>query len=143
MTLSDDQKQVVQQTWAQVVPIADTAAGLFYDRLFELDPSLQRLFKATDMQEQRRKLMQTLGVAVNGINRLDHLVPVLEELGRRHVQYGVKEQSYAAVGEALLWTLERGLGEAFTPFARDAWAETYSLVSGVMRSAAYDAPTAQ
>ncbi len=137
MTLGEDQKQVVRETWTQVVPIADTAASLFYDRLFALDPSLEKLFKTTDMQEQRRKLMQMLGVAVNSLNRPDQLVPVLEDLARRHVQYGVKEQDYDTVGAALLWTLERGLGEAFTPFARDAWAETYRLVTEVMRRAAY------
>jgi len=143
MALSDDQKQAVQETWAQVVPIADTAAELFYGRLFELDPSLQRLFQTTDMQEQRKKLMQTLGVAVSGLNRPDQLTPVLEDLGRRHFQYGVKEQDYNTVGAALLWTLERGLGAAFTPFVRDAWAETYGLVAGIMRHAAYDGRSTQ
>ncbi len=136
MALSADQRQVVRETWAQVVPIADTAAEMFYDRLFELDPSLRKLFKSADMPEQRRKLMQTLGVAVNAIDRPDQLVPTLEDLGRRHVGYGVEDRDYDTVGEALLWTLGRGLGDAFTPAARDAWAQTYSLVAGVMRRSA-------
>ena len=122
--LSEEQRRVVQETWAQVVPIADTAAGLFYDRLFELDPSLRKLFETTDMPEQRRKLMQTLGVAVNGLKQPEQLVSTLKELGRRHGGYGVKDRDYDTVGEALLWTLEQGLGEAFTPFAREAWAQT-------------------
>jgi hemoglobin-like flavoprotein len=143
MALSDEQKQAVQDTWAQVVPIADTAAELFYGRLFELDPALQRLFHTTDMKEQRKKLMQTLGVAVSGLDRPVQLTPVLEDLGRRHVQYEVKEKDYDTVGAALLWTLERGLGEAFTPFVRDAWAETYGLVAGIMRRAAYDGHSTQ
>ncbi len=132
MTLSKDQKRLVRETWAQVVPIADTAAEMFYDHLFELDPSLRRLFEGTDMPEQRRKLMQTLGVALSSLDNLDRIVPTLEDLGRRHVQYGVEDRDYDTVGEALLWTLGRGLGDAFTPAARDAWAQTYSLVAGVM-----------
>ncbi len=143
MALSADQRRLVQDTWAQVVPIADTAAEMFYDRLFELDPSLRKLFKSADMPEQRRKLMQTLGVAVNAIDRPDQLVPTLEDLGRRHVGYGVEDRDYDTVGEALLWTLGRGLGDAFTPAARDAWAQTYSLVAGVMRRAAYDDQSAR
>ncbi|WP_420125941.1 globin family protein [Longimicrobium sp.] len=129
-------KQLVQESWMQVEPIADTAATLFYDRLFELDPALRPLFPATDLRDQKKKLMQTLTVAVRGLYRLEELAPALEALGRRHVGYGVQDAHYETVGQALLWTLEQGLGAAFTPEVRDAWAETYALVTSVMQRAA-------
>ncbi|ANM29338.1 hemin receptor [Acidobacteria bacterium Mor1] len=133
--MTEQQKQAVRESWSQVVPIADKAAELFYTRLFQLDPSLRHLFKG-DMAEQGRKLTMTLNLAVKSLDRLDQLTPVLQDLGRRHVGYGVKDSHYAAVGAALLWTLEQGLGEAFTGEVHDAWAATYGLVSGVMMDAA-------
>jgi hemoglobin-like flavoprotein len=129
-------KQLVQESWMQVEPIADTAATLFYDRLFELDPALRPLFSSTDLREQKKKLMQTLTVAVRGLYRLDELTPALEALGRRHVGYGVQDAHYETVGQALIWTLEQGLGASFTPEVRDAWVETYALVTSVMQRAA-------
>ena len=129
-------KQLVQESWMQVEPIADTAATLFYNRLFELDPALRPMFAATDLREQKRKLMHTLTVAVNGLHRLEQLTPALEALGRKHVGYGVRDEHYETVGQALLWTLEQGLGAAFTPEVRDAWVETYGLIAGVMQRAA-------
>ena len=101
------QKGLVQSTWSKVVPIADTAATLFYDRLFEIDPTTRPLFRGTDLAEQRRRLLQVLSVAIAGLDNLDGLVPAVEALGRRHAGYGVKDQHYDSVGAALLWTLER------------------------------------
>ncbi|WP_329682086.1 globin family protein [Longimicrobium sp.] len=129
-------KQLVQDSWTQVEPIADVAATLFYDRLFTLDPALRPLFPATDLGEQKKKLMQTLTIAVRSLDRLDQLVPALETLGRRHAGYGVQDAHYHTVGQALLWTLEQGLGDAFTPAVHDAWEETYGLVASVMQHAA-------
>lgn len=134
--MTPEQTHLVQQSWAAVEPIADQAAVLFYDRLFELDPSLRSLFPASDLSGQRQKLMQTLAVAVHGLDRLDRLVPALEALGRRHAGYRVEPAHYTTVGLALLWTLEQGLGAAFTPAVREAWAETYELVATVMMHAA-------
>ena len=127
---------LVQNSWEQVLPIADDAAQLFYGRLFELDPSLRALFSHSDMAEQRKKLMQMITVAVRGLARLNELVPAVEALGRRHVGYGVTDQHYETVGAALLWTLEQGLGEAFTPEVREAWTATYYTLADVMRNAA-------
>ena len=127
---------LVQRTWDMVLPIADGAAKVFYDCLFELDPSLHRMFARADMAEQRKKLMQMISVAVRGLNRLDELIPAVEALGRRHVGYGVTDSHYVTVGRALLWTLEIGLGEAFTPEAREAWSQTYSTLASVMQRAA-------
>lgn len=135
MSITLEQKKLVQETWEKVVPIADTAADLFYGRLFEIDPELKPLFKSADMKEQSRKLMQMLGMAVKGLDNLDQLIPAVENLGRRHVGYGVKDSHYDTVGDALLWTLEKGLGEDFTPEVLDAWAQTYIVLASVMKNA--------
>lgn len=127
---------LIRESWAAVEPIADTAAGLFYGRLFELDPALERLFRRTDMAAQRKVLMQTLTVVVKSIDRLDQIVPAVQALGRRHGGYGVREEHYATVGAALLWTLEQGLGEAFTPAVRGAWTGAYGTLASVMIEAA-------
>ena len=132
---TETQIALVQQTFAAIAPIADDAASLFYHRLFEMDPSLQRLFKG-DMAEQRRKLMQMLTAAVKGLQRLDRLVPVVEDLGRRHAGYGVTDLHYETVGAALLWTLEMGLGGAFTPEVKEAWVTVYGLLASTMKGAA-------
>jgi hemoglobin-like flavoprotein len=134
--MTPKQIRLVQSTWKQVEPISDQAAELFYGRLFQLAPSYRRLF-TTDAQEQGRKLMQMIGVAVNGLPRLDTIVPAVEDLGRRHLDYDVTEEMYDTVGEALLWTLKQGLGRAFTDDVEEAWTETYNALADVMKSAAY------
>jgi hemoglobin-like flavoprotein len=135
--MTPQQIDLVQQTFTQVQPIADTAAGLFYERLFTLDPSLRPLFKG-DMKQQGRMLMSVLGVAVNGLRNLDALTPIVRKMGARHVGYGVKNEHYQTVGSALLWTLEQGLGPAFTPDVRDAWAGAYELLATVMQMGAIE-----
>jgi len=134
--MTPEQIQSIQSTWTQVVPIADKAAELFYGKLFELDPAVEPLFKG-DMAEQGRKLMKTIGVVVNSLTRLDEIVPAVQELGRKHVDYGVKPEHYATVGAALLWTLEQGLGGAFTPAVKAAWTAAYGTLATVMQDAAY------
>ena len=126
---------VVQESFAAVAPIAADAADLFYQRLFTLDPSLRPLFP-DDLEEQKRKLMQMLGLAVKGLNQPERLVPVLEDLGRRHGTYGVKDEHYDVVGESLLWTLAKGLGDAFTLEVEEAWLEVYGLIASTMKDAA-------
>ena len=134
--MRNDQIALVQQSWEQVAPIADAAARLFYRRLFELDPSLQSLFNHTNMDEQRKKLLQMITVAVRGLPRVHELLPALEAMGRRHVDYGVKDEHYDTVGAALLWTLENGLGAAYTPEVREAWTLTYGTLASVMKAGA-------
>ena len=136
--LTAGQKTLVQDSFATIAPIADDAAALFYRRLFEIDPSLEPMFRG-DMKEQRKKLMQMLTAAVKGLDRLEQLVPVVQDLGRRHAYYGVADAHYDTVGEALLWTLEKGLGAAFTPETREAWATVYGLLATVMKEAAREA----
>jgi len=134
--MTPDQKQIVQETWKQVVPIADVAAAVFYRRLFEIDPTTRPLFGSTNMAVQRKKLVQMLATAVGALDRIDELTPKLEALGRSHGGYGVRDGHYASVGEALLWTLEHGLASEWTPAAAAAWTAVYGALSGVMRRAA-------
>jgi hemoglobin-like flavoprotein len=133
--MTPEQKRLVQESFAKVLPIKQLAATVFYEQLFTLDPSLRPMFRG-DMMRQRAMLMAVLSTAVNGLDKLHEIVPMVEALGRRHVAYGVRESHYATVGAALLWTLEQGLGEAFTPEVRDAWAACYGLLAGVMQAAA-------
>jgi len=134
--MTPEQKALVRATWTQIVPIADAAAQQFYNRLFEIDASTHGLFGAANMPAQRKKLVQTLAVAVGSLDELDSLVPTVEDLGRRHAGYGVTDRHYDSVGTALLWTLERGLGRDWTPAAAAAWTALYGLLANIMRSAA-------
>ena len=139
--MTPNQIKLVQTSFAQVAPIAATAADLFYGRLFEIAPQVRAMFP-DDLSEQKKKLMAMLGTAVAGLSHLDTLMPAVQALGRRHGGYGVKAQHYASVGSALLWTLEKGLGEAFTPEVKDAWATTYIVLSTTMMNAANEKPMA-
>jgi hemoglobin-like flavoprotein len=133
------QKMLIQGNWAQVVPIADQAAAIFYQRLFEIDPSARALFRSTDMAKQRKNLIQILSVAVSSLDNLGALRKTVEDLGRRHAGYGVKDAHYDSVGVALLWTLQQALGSAWTAEAAAAWKEVYGVLSGIMRSAQQEA----
>lgn len=140
--MTPQQITLVQATFADVKPIATAAAELFYNRLFTLDPSLRPLFKG-DMGQQGQMLMSMIGAAVSGLKDLERLAPVVRQLGARHVRYGVQAQHYATVGSALLWTLDQGLGEKFTPAVRDAWTQAYTLLSDVMLLGAMEEEAAQ
>ena len=135
------QKDLVQCTWGLVVPIADFATAMFYDRLFEIDPGSRELFQKTDLAQQRLKLLQVLSVAVAGLDDLGRLMPIVEELGRRHAGYGVKDEHYDSVGAALIWTLQKALGSAWNSETAAAWTEVYGMLSGVMRRAQKEAAT--
>jgi hemoglobin-like flavoprotein len=135
--LSERDVALVQASFQLVLPIADDAAALFYSRLFELDPSLRALFR-NDMKAQGRALMGMIRVAVAGLTKLDQIVPAVQALGRRHASYGVKDEHYATVGSALIWTLEQGLGDAFTPETRSAWLKVYTVLAETMQQAAAD-----
>jgi hemoglobin-like flavoprotein len=132
--VTTQQKTLVQESWKLVQPISDQAAELFYGRLFELDPALRPLFKG-DMRQQGMKLMKTIGLAVASLNDFARLEPVVQALGQRHTGYGVKTTHYSTVGEALLWTLEQGLGSAATPAVLEAWGAVYGALSSVMIAA--------
>ncbi len=132
--MTPHQIALVQGSFRKVVPLAGTAADLFYDRLFHIAPEVRPMFPA-DLSEQKRKLIQMLAVAVGGLSKLEEIVPAVEDLGRRHVGYGVVPAHYGSVGAALLWTLKQGLGADFTPEVETAWAETFGLLSGAMIAA--------
>src|SRR5438045_9693482 len=139
--MNQKQIELVQASWKKVLTVGDAAAQLFYTRLFTLDPSLRPMFKG-EMGAQGRKLMGMIGTAVNGLSRIETLVPAIEALGRRHVGYGVKDHHYLTVAEALLWTLEPGLGEAFTPETQLAWVEVYGVLASTMQGATRAEPKA-
>lgn len=133
--LSENQIKLVSDSWQQVLPISEQAAELFYNRLFELDPSLRPLFK-DDIKVQGERLMNMINVAVNALNKLDDVVPAIQAMGRRHRDYQVKDEHYATVAEALLWTLEQGLGEVFTAEVKEAWTQVYTILATTMIEAA-------
>ena len=129
--MTPEQKQIVKDTWEQVLPIQETAASLFYGRLFEIYPEVKPMFKG-DMQQQGEKLMKMLDQAVGSLDNLDALVTPLKEAGKAHKGFGVKAEDYDKVGESLLWTLQQGLGDAYSPAVEDAWSSTYTSLSAVM-----------
>jgi hemoglobin-like flavoprotein len=133
--MTPDQIAMVQESFKKVGPIATTAADLFYDRLFEIAPDVRRMFPA-DLGEQKNKLITMLATAVANLHQIERIIPAVEQLGKRHVAYGVKPQDYQPVGAALLWTLEKGLGADFTPAVKGAWTDAYLTLSGVMQGAA-------
>ena len=133
--MTPQQIDLVQASWKQMLPVTETAAQMFYGRLFFLDPSLRPLFVG-DMRDQGRKVMTMMSFTVNGLGRLDELLPAVKALGRRHAAYGVRAEHYYTVGAAFLWTLEQGLGEAFTPAVREAWVAAYGVLANTMRDAA-------
>ena len=136
--MTPDQIQLVRDSFAKVRPIQAEAAAIFYDRLFAVAPSVRELFKA-DLKAQGAKLMASLAMVVVGLDKLDQILPQVQDLARRHVDYGAKDEHYAVVGEALLWTLGQGLGDDFTPEVEAAWVEAYTLLSGAMIAAAHEA----
>jgi hemoglobin-like flavoprotein len=133
--MSPEEITLVQTTWQKVAPIKETAAELFYGKLFQLDPSLRALFKG-DMQEQGRKLMTMIGLAVTSLTRLEQLLPVVQDLGKRHASYGVTAAHYGTVATALIWTLEQGLGSDFSDDVKAAWVKTYTALANIMQDAA-------
>lgn len=133
--MTPTQITLVQTSWAQVVPIRTQAAALFYGRLFQLDPSLRALFRAP-IAEQGERLMNMIDIAVRGLGRLDSLLPAVQALGARHLDYGVQTAHYDTVGEALLWTLEQGLGPAFDADTRTAWTAVYGALASAMQAGA-------
>jgi hemoglobin-like flavoprotein len=134
--MTPDQVKLVQESFSKVAPISETAAVIFYDRLFEVAPSVKAMFPA-DMTEQRKKLMMMLAAVVNGLGHLESILPAVSALAKRHVSYGAQPEHYPVVGGALLYTLEKGLGEAWTPELADAWTAAYGTLSGYMISEAY------
>ena len=136
--MTPEQIELVKSSWEKVKPISEVAAGLFYGKLFAIDPELKEIFSG-DMTEQGRKLMAMINTAVNSLGNLADIVPAVQELGKRHIDYGVKDKDYETVAEALIWTLGQGLGEDFTDEVKSAWVETYTILATTMKEAAKEA----
>jgi hemoglobin-like flavoprotein len=133
--MTPEQIKLVQESFKKVEPIAPQAADLFYDRLFQIAPDVKPLFPA-DLSAQKQKLMTMIGTAVTNLHQVEKIVPAVQELGKRHASYGVKESHYKPVGEALIWTLDKGLGAAFTQPVKEAWVAAYTTLASVMTEAA-------
>lgn len=134
--VTPEQKVLIRQTWADIVPVADTTAALFYGRLFVIDPPARRLFGSKDMRVQGNQFMQMLSIFVRSLDDLAVMEPAIEGLGRRHAGYGVLPSDYDGVGRALLWAVEQVLGDAFTEPVRDSWAEAYRILATTMQRSA-------
>jgi len=139
LEMNPPQVKLVQDSFAKVVPISDQAAVIFYNRLFEIAPAVKAMFPA-DLKEQRKKLMAALAIVVDGLSKLETILPAASALAKRHIAYGARPEHYAVVGSALLWTLEKGLGESWTPEVASAWAAAYGALSDFMITEAYGRP---
>ncbi len=137
--MTPEQVSLVQQSFKKVEPIAPQAADIFYARLFEIAPEVRPLFPEK-MDDQKGKLMGMLATAVNNLHDVDSIIPAVQDLGKRHVAYGVTDAHYKPVGEALIYTLEKGLGDDFTPEVKEAWVTTYTTLQNVMTEAAASMP---
>ena len=131
--MTPEQKLLIKKSFEQLVPQSNTVACLFYDRLFQLNPMLQALFKSAIVQ-QGHKFIDVLSIIVNSIDRFDSLLPMLQQLGQRHLNYGVKAEYYDLAAEAFMWSLERGLGKAFTPQTALAWQAAFSKIVQAMKT---------
>ena len=129
--MTPEQKQLIKDSWAHVLPNKEQAAVLFYNRLFDIYPELRPLFKG-DMKKQGRKLIAMLNTAVNGLDNLECLLETLKESGKAHASFGVKVEDYKKVGDTFLWTLKQGLGDAFTPDVKEAWSVAYTTIASIM-----------
>lgn len=134
--MTPEQIEMVQNSWEQVKPISEQAADMFYTKLFEMDPDIKPLFKS-DIKIQGRRLMAMITTAVNNLHQIETILEPVQDLGRRHVDYGVRPEHYDTVGAALLWTLGQGLGDGFTSAVEAAWTEAYTILASVMKEAAY------
>jgi len=130
--LTAEQITLVKESWAKVGPIAAIASELFYERLFHVNPELKSYFEGVDLPTQRSKLIKAINTVVMSLDRIETLIPMISELGKRHVGYGVEDQHYQQVGDALLWTLKTGLRKHWNEDVKIAWTTAYQLLAEVM-----------
>jgi len=138
--MTNDNFELVKKSWAIIAKIDfEIVGGAFYIRLFQIAPELRPLFKNTSMTEQSVKLGCMLSYVISKFEQADDIIEELKTLAQRHTKYGVKEQHYIAVGNALLWTLEQGLGEYWNEELHSAWIDFYETLSAIMIDAQRDA----
>lgn len=135
MSLTEQEKTIIRESFGKVAPESKLVAEIFYARLWEIDPESRSLFKNTNMVEQGRKLMQTLAFVFGGLHDIESILPAVRDLGRRHIGYGIRKEQYSSVGLALIWALETKLGEAFTAEVKEAWLKVYTLLVSAATSA--------
>jgi len=133
--LTATQKRLVRESLDSMQEYETSVVVLFYGRLFEIAPETRALFKI-DIREQSRKLMDTLRTTVDSLDHFTELSPVLEELGRKHLTYGVQDYHYEKLRSALLWAIGQALGLEFDRDTRAAWDELLSAISSIMLNGA-------
>ncbi len=129
--MDSHQKELVKESWQQLRPDVERAAELFYTRLFDENPALRDLFGG-NLAEQGKRLMTMMGTAVDRLDQLEAMTPMLHELGHRHLAYGVRAEHYETFRDALMWTLQNVLGADFYPEVEDAWGAFYDVISRAM-----------
>jgi len=128
--------EIVRSDWEKVERAGEAAATLLYDRLFSLDRRIRLLFPL-DLEEQKLKVIRMLGAAIHGLSNPDVLLPILRLLGRKHVAFGVREEHYAMLADALIWTLRQALAGAFDEEHEAAWTRVYTVLATHMQMDAY------
>jgi hemoglobin-like flavoprotein len=129
--LSADDIARVRSSFDRIWSISEHTSDLFYSRLFEIAPEIRPMFR-NDMDEQKRKFMSTLAVIVGCLDDSNKLAPLTDRLARQHGEFGLQAAHYAVVEDALLWSLQRGLGEKWTPAVAASWSKAYGIVSNSM-----------
>ena len=129
--ITPEQVRLVQASFTPLLPMAEAIGEMLYSRIFELAPEARDLFE-DDIRPQVKRLMAAVKVAIDGLSRVDEVAPFLVRLGAQHARYDVRPEHFTVGGEALLWTLEQGLGDSFTAELRDAWAAAWDVVAGAM-----------
>lgn len=134
--LTPDQIDAIRNSFSAVRPHADAMADEFYDELFRLDPNTRLMFRS-DLADQKKKLMATLSVVVNSIDRLHDIIGIVKSLGMRHAGYGVEPSHFASVGLALIHAIDNTLTEhtleRIDEQGREAWFEAFQVLASVMQ----------
>lgn len=142
--MNNNQIALVKKTFGSVASIpAETVGGLFYNRLFDISPEIRPMFNRTSMPEQSRKLLSMLAYVVSKLDNLNSIIDEVAKLAQRHVKYGVEPKHYQPIGAALLWTLEKGLGENWNEEVEEAWTCCYSILSNAMIQACEEVSVAE
>jgi hemoglobin-like flavoprotein len=133
--MTEEQIVLVKKTWRIFRDINPRVVGaVFYGKLFTGNASIKRMFPA-QMEEQYKKLMDMLSTIVARLDKLHELTPDIAAMAQRHVEYGVKPEQYKKVGEALLWTLQQGLGKDWNEEVKNAWLTCYTVLADAMINA--------
>ena len=134
--MTSHQIGLIKSSWQAASTVGDAVEELFYMRLFEIAPEVEPMFNRTTIKEQSKELLNMFSHIIGKLDRLPDILDEVAKLAQRHVIYGVKPEHYTVLGEALLWTLEKGLGEKWNDELKEAWTRFYTTLSGAMIHAA-------